>query len=113
MEPDKKKSGRGLALLASIGRKPKADKPSGMMDDDKDEPSTDDLSGSMDEGSDDMDSASMATDDLAESLGVPPDKRGDFASSFRAAVKACMDSESDSGYGSAEMPDGMSSRFGS
>lgn len=97
MEPDKKKSGRGLALLASIGRKPKADKSSGMMDDKEPADSEPSMGESMDGGAEsEMSPADMAADDLAESMGLPPEKRADFASSFKAAVKACMESDSDS-----------------
>lgn len=97
MEMDKKKSGRGLALLASIGRsKPKSDKSGGMMDDKEPKDSEPSFGESMDGGADSesMSPADMAADDLAESMGLPEDKRADFASSFKAAVKACVDSGS-------------------
>jgi hypothetical protein len=80
-----KPKGKGMALLALLGRK----KPS--MDDDKgslpgsaeDEPSSPDM------GEDDG-SSSMAVDDLADAIGVPERHKADFASSFKAAVKACV-----------------------
>jgi hypothetical protein len=86
-----KPKGKGMALLALLGRK----KPG--MDDDKgslagsadDEPSAPD----MGEGDD---TSSMAVDDLADAIGVPERHKADFASSFKAAVRACMGGESDS-----------------
>lgn len=101
MDLDTKKSGRGLALLAKIGRaKPKSKPGMGGTGEDKSVDSDSSFGESMDGGADSetMDASSMATDDLAESLGVPEEKRAEFTSAFKAAVKSCMSSSgSDSG----------------
>ena len=82
-----KPKGKGMALLALLGRK----KPG--MDDKGDLPgSTSDEPSAPDRGEDDG-SSSMAVDDLADAIGVPERHKADFAVSFKAAVKACMGSD--------------------
>ena len=94
----------GLALLLKLGKK-KPSSDSGMGGGDMDPDSDGDMHSSDSMGADDMDTGSMpggaedektsiATSDLADSLGVPEDKRADFADAFKSAVKACMSSKS-------------------
>jgi hypothetical protein len=85
-----KSKGKGSALLAFLGRK----KPS--LDEDKGDlaGSTSDEPSSPDMGEGD-DTSSMAVDDLADAIGVPERHKADFASSFKAAVKACIGGDSE------------------
>ena len=85
---DKKKN--GLAVLIGIGRK----KVGSDADKSMPEESKDDMSSMGDDG---MGAEDMAIGDLADTMGLPEEKRGEFASAFKAAVKACGDSYGDSG----------------
>jgi len=86
---DNKSSGKGVALLAKLGRrKPEESSAESDMPMGGDEPAP------MDDKFD------MACSDLADSIGLPEEKRDSFASAFKMAVKAATD-EGDSDGGEA------------
>lgn len=105
-----KSSGGGLALLAKLGRKPKSE--SGEMDSassiGKPKESSPDMGDSGLSEPEDMDAAGIAIDDVADSLGVAPDKRAEFGPALRRAVQAILDSgKDDSGLSDDSMAAGL------
>lgn len=93
MEPDKK-SGGGLALLVKMGKKKEDEASMGktMASDDAGSPpdsSPDMGAGTSPDGS--TDKATMAVDDLADTMNVPVENRDSFRSAFKNALRACMD----------------------
>ena len=106
-----KKPSKGLSLLIGLGRKKADSGEQSEMGKESDEDMGSGPESSPDAGMD-MDAASMAAEDLAEQMGVAEDKRSEFASSFKNAVRACVDSLKDEDSGSeSTSPMSMGSKF--